>query len=245
MVLSCPKNMHRCYSGGQTGSLEFPRATARLTVDPVGRGDFRNKLPGVGARIIENGEIGITWVMEDEAMARASHALTDGEKVWLIDPIDDDAAIERALSLGKPEVVFQLLDRHNRDCREVADRLGIKLVVLPLELRGTPFEAIEVVDNPVWKERALWWKKTRTLVVAEAIGSSKMFRPTESGAGVHIGLRLTPPRRQLGTYNPRHLLMGHGDPINGDQATLALQEALDRSRKGLPGAILHMPGAFR
>lgn len=177
-------------------------------------------------------------------MGRASHALTDGKKVWLIDPVDDEAAIERALSLGEPAVVFQLLDRHNRDCQEVADRLGIKNVVLPLELRGTPFEAIEVVDNRIWKERALWWKKTRTLVVAEAIGASKMFNPSQAGAGVHIGLRATPPRNQLGTYNPEHLLMGHGMPINGDRATTALQEALDRSRRDLPGAMLKMPFAF-
>lgn len=197
------------------------------------------------ARIIENGEIGISWVIEDEPMARASHALTDGEKVWIIDPVDDEAAIERALSLGKPAVVFQLLDRHNRDCEKVAKRLGIKHVVLPLELRGTPFEAIEVVDNRIWKERALWWKKTKTLVVAEAVGASKMFNPSGAGVGVHIGLRATPPRKQLGTYNPEHLLMGHGDPVNGDQATLALQEALDRSRRDLPGTMLKIPFAFR
>lgn len=198
----------------------------------------------MGARIFENGDVGITWVM-DEPMARASHALTDGKKVWFVDPVDDEAAIERALSLGEPAVVFQLLDRHNRDSEKIARRLGIKLVVLPLELRGTPFEAIEVVDNRLWKERALWWKKTKTLVVAEAIGASKMFNPTEAGVGVHIGLKATPPRKQLGTYNPRHLLMGHGDPVNGPEATDALQEALDRSRRDLPGSLLKIPFAFR
>lgn len=198
----------------------------------------------MGARIIENGDIGISWVM-DEPMARASHALSDGKKVWLVDPVDDEAAIQRALSLGEPAVVFQLLDRHNRDCKEVADRLGIELVALPLELRGTPFEAIEVVDNRLWKERALWWKATRTLVVAEAIGASKMFNPSKEGAGVHIGLRATPPRKQLGTYNPKHLLMGHGQPINGKQATTALQQALDRSRRDLPGSMLKLPFSFR
>lgn len=198
----------------------------------------------MGARIFENGDVGITWVM-DEPMARASHALTDGKKVWFVDPVDDEAAIERALSLGEPAVVFQLLDRHNRDSEKIARRLGIKLVVLPLELRGTPFEAIEVVDNRLWKERALWWKKTKTLVVAEAIGASKMFNPTEAGVGVHIGLKATPPRKQLGTYNPRHLLMGHGNPVNGPEATDALQEALDRSRRDLPGSLLKIPFAFR
>lgn len=181
----------------------------------------------------------------DEPMGRASHALTDGEKVWLIDPVDDEAAIDRALTLGKPSVVFQLLDRHNRDCQGVADRLGVKLVALPLELRGTPFEAVEVRENRFWKERALWWKETKTLVVAEAIGASRMFNPTEAGAGVHIGYRGMPPRKQLGTYNPQHLLMGHGNPINGEQATVALQEAIDRSRRDLPGTMLKLPFAFR
>lgn len=215
-----------------------------VTRSGSGSDDRGNTLPFVGCRIIENGDIGISWVM-DEPMARASHALTDGARVWLVDPIDDDAAIERATALGEPAVVFQLLDRHNRDCREVADRLGVKLVVLPLELRGTPFEAIDVVDNRLWKERALWWKGKKTLIVAEAIGASRMFNPSEAGAGVHIGLRATPPRKQLGTYNPEHLLMGHGDPINGEKATTALQQALDRSRRDLPGSVLKIPFAFR
>ena len=104
---------------------------------------------------------------------------------------------------------------------------------------------IEVVDNRFWKERALWWKKTRTLIVAEAIGASRMFNPCAAGAGTHIGLRAAPPRKQLGTYNPKHLLMGHGDPISGKQATVALQEALDRSRRDLPGNLLKIPFAFR
>jgi hypothetical protein len=221
------------------------RIAQTLTRDRAGKSGDRNRLPDVSVRIIENGEIGISWLREDEPMARTSHALTDGKKVWFVDPVDEETAIERALSLGEPAVVFQLLDRHNRDCQEVADRLGIDLVALPLELRGTPFEAIEVVDNRIWKERALWWKKTRTLVVAEAIGASKMFNPSPAGAGVHIGLRATPPRSQLGTYNPQHLLMGHGAPINGDQATVALHEAMDRARRDLPGAVLKMPFAFR
>jgi len=213
----------------------------RLQAVGSGRGA---RIQIVGARIFENGDVGITWVM-DEPMGRASHALTDGEKVWLVDPVDDEAAIERAVSLGEPAVVFQLLDRHNRDCEEVARRLGVKLVVLPLELRGTPFEAIEVVENRLWKERALWWKSAKALVVAEAVGASRMFNPGEAGIGVHIALKATPPRKQLGTYNPEHLLMGHGPPVNGKRATPALREALNRSRRDLPASLLKIPFAFR
>jgi len=198
----------------------------------------------VSAKIVENGDIGITWVM-DEPNARASHALVSDGKVWIIDPVDDPAAIERAAELGRPVAVLQLLDRHNRDSQAIADRLDVPRVVLPLELRNTPFEAIEVVENRLWKERALWWQAEQTLVVAEAIGTTPMFKPTEAGAGVHIGLRLNPPRKALGSYVPRHLLVGHGEPIHGTGAARALEEALARSRRDLPAAMLGLPGAFR
>lgn len=198
----------------------------------------------MSAKIIERGEIGITWVM-DEPNARASHALVSDGEVWIIDPVDDPAAIERAVELGRPVSVLQLLDRHNRDSQAVADRLGVPRVVLPLELRNTPFEAIEVVENRIWKERALWWQAEQTLVVAEAIGTSPMFKPSDAGAGVHIGLRLNPPRKALGSYVPRHLLVGHGEPIHGTGAARALEEALARSRRDLPAAMIGLPGAFR
>lgn len=209
-------------------------------LDLLHGGRERNAL---SAKLIEKPAIGLTWVM-DEANARASHALVSDGRVWIVDPVEDDAALERVGELGEPVSVLQLLDRHNRDCRKVAERFGIPHVLLPLELRNTPFEAIEVVDNRVWKERALWWRATQTLVVAEAIGTSPMFRPCAAGAGVHVGLRLNPPRAALGSYLPRHLLVGHGDPIHGQGAARALEEALSRSRRDLPGALLTLPGAL-
>lgn len=196
------------------------------------------------AKLIQKPGIGLTWVME-EPNARASHALVSDGRVWIIDPVHYDAAIERIGQLGEPAAVLQLLDRHNRDCRTVADHFGVAHVRLPLELRDTPFEAIEVVNNRIWRERALWWKATQTLVVAEAIGTSPMFRPGPAGAGVHIGLRLNPPRKALGSYVPRRLLVGHGEPIYGQGAARALDEALARSRRDIPGAIIGLPGAFR
>jgi len=61
------------------------------------------------------GPDGFGWVVE-EAMTRTSHALAADAKVWLVDPIDWPEAIERALTLGEPAGVVQLLDRHQRDC---------------------------------------------------------------------------------------------------------------------------------
>lgn len=198
----------------------------------------------MSARLIEKEEVGLTWVI-DEPNARASHALVSDGRIWIVDPIEDEAALDRVGELGEPVAVLQLLDRHNRDCAKVADRLGIPHVPLPLELRNTPFEAIEVVDNRIWKERALWWQATQTLVVAEAIGTTPLFKPTKAGAGVHVGLRLNPPRKALESYVPRHLLVGHGDPIHGQGAARALDQALDRSRRDIPAALAGLPGAFR
>ncbi|MGK2931597.1 MAG: hypothetical protein ACSLFD_02265 [Solirubrobacterales bacterium] len=193
---------------------------------------------------VDESEIGLTWV-QDEPMARASHALESGGKVWIIDPVDNPEVMERVAALGTPVAVFQLLDRHNRDCEKVAKRLGIKLVVLPDELRDTPFQSIDVINNRLWKEKALWWQAEQALVVSEAVGTGKLFNPSDAGAGIHIMLRANPPRKQLGTYVPRHLLVGHGMPIHGPKATKALQEAMDRSRRDLPMAMLKAPGALR
>ena len=46
-------------------------------------------------------------------------------------------AIERALTLGEPAGVLQLLDRHNRDCAALAARLGVPHLVAPTSLPGS------------------------------------------------------------------------------------------------------------
>jgi len=197
----------------------------------------------MGVRVDESA-VGITWI-QDEPMARASHALVSDGRVWIVDPIEDEEALAKVAELGETVAVFQLLDRHNRDSAKVADRFGVPLVILPDELKGTPFQSIDVVNNRVWKEKALWWQAEQTLVVAEAVGTNSMACPSDAGAGVHIGLRLKPPKQALGTYVPQHLLVGHGDPIHGPGATKALQEAMDRSRRDFPKAMAKMPGAMR
>ena len=174
------------------------------------------------------GSDGFSWIL-DEPMTRTSHALAANGQVWLIDPVDRQDAIERAASLGRPAGVIQLLDRHNRDCRVIAERLRIPQLIVPAALPGTPFEVIEVKRWRRWREVALWWPKRRTLVVAEAVGSNAFFRVGDDRVGVHGLLRLTPPR-QLCAYEPEHLLMGHGEGVHGPGAVAALRQALSRSR---------------
>ncbi len=191
---------------------------------------------------LEESSIGLTWEL-DEPLARSSQALADGGRVWLVDPTDEPAALERALALGRPAGVLQLLDRHNRDCAALAERLDVPHLKVPAAAPGTPFEVIPLVGARFWREVALWWAEPRVLVVAEAIGTAPAYAPGGMGAGVSIGLRPWPPRR-LAAYEPEHLLVGHGPPLHGPRATAALHEAVGRSRRDLLRAALALPKAL-
>lgn len=187
--------------------------------------------------------LGLSWVL-DEAMERTSHALVADGRVWFVDPVDVGEAMDRAAALGEPAGVIQLLDRHNRDCAQIAERLGVPHLRLPDAIDGSPFELLKVVDLPKWRERALWWPAERMLVVSEAVGTGPMFRSGDVPAGIHMFLRLHPPG-VLKRYEPEHLLCGHGDSIHGPDAADALRIAYKRSLRDLPGTIARLPKLAR
>ena len=197
----------------------------------------------MGLAILDESGLGLTWVL-DEPMMRASHALLHDGRVWLVDPTDEPAALERVAALGAPAAVVQLLDRHDRACAAVAARLGVPHLSVPDEVPDSPFGVVRVVHVRGWREAALWWSGRRALVVAEALGTAPYYVPGASGAGVHLALRPWPPKR-LGTFEPDHLLVGHGGPIHGSRSTTAIDGALARSRRDLPHAVRATIGAFR
>jgi hypothetical protein len=188
-------------------------------------------------------DFGFGWI-DDASLRRTSHALVQDGGVWLIDPVAVPEAIERATALGPPAGVIQLLDRHNRDCAALAARLGVPHLRLPSVVPGSPFEVIEVLRLPRWHELALWWPERRTLVVAEAIGTNRVYALGDGPAGVHPLLRALPPGALRG-YAPDHLLVGHGRGVHGAYATAALERAYDRSRKDLPRLALMVPAMAR
>ena len=192
--------------------------------------------------VLQRHAVGLTWI-EQTRMLRTAHALTDGERVWLIDPFEDQPALEAARSLGSPAGVLQLLDRHNRDCQSIASALGVPLLRLPEGAPDTPFEVVPVLARRRWREVALWWPPQRALVVAEAIGTAPAFALGRR-AGVHPLLRLTPPRSQLSPYRPELLLVGHGHTIESDGAG-ALEEALAHSRSDMPQLLTSLPALVR
>jgi hypothetical protein len=185
------------------------------------------------------GPDGFGWIVA-EAATRTSHALAAEGKVWLVDALDWPEAIDRALALGEPAGVIQLLDRHNRDSAALAARLGVPHVVAPDELPGSPFTFLPVARRRIWRESALWWPAARTLVTADALGTNRFFTGGKAPLGVHVLLRLLPPRA-LGQVAPDRILVGHGEGLVGSGTSAALHDALADSRRGLPGVLLRLP----
>ena len=99
-------------------------------------------------------DIGMSW-FESAGIFRASHALVDDGRVWIVDPIDTGDALERVRGLGEPAAVVQLLNRHNRDNAAVAKRLGVPHLKVPRVLPDTPFSVLNLDWGPAWKEVAL------------------------------------------------------------------------------------------
>ena len=192
----------------------------------------------------DRGERGFSWIV-DEPMTRTSHALAVDGQVWLVDPVRDPLALERAAGLGAPQAVLQLLDRHNRDCAALAEELGVPHLVAPEALEGAPFEVVPVRRSRRWSEVALWWPAERTLVVAEAIATNRFFTGGREPAGVHLLMRLSPPREALGRFEPEHLLVGHGEGIHGPEATEALRQALATARTGVLHLLPRIPAFAR
>ena len=186
---------------------------------------------------------GFGWIV-DEPMRRTSHALAPAGRVWLVDPLDWPDAIERALALGEPAGVIQLLDRHDRDCAALAEKLAVPHLVAPDELSESPFAFVPVMRRKRWRESALWWPETRTLVTGDALGTNRFYTAGKAPLAVHLLLRLVPPKA-LGALDPEHILVGHGEGLHGPGAAEALHEALGTSRRGLPGALLRLPFAGR
>jgi len=191
----------------------------------------------------DRGDRGFSWIVE-EAMTRTSHVLAADGRVWLVDPVDWPEAVDRVRDLGKPAGVVQLLDRHNRDCAALAERLGVPHVVTPDAIPESPFACIRIMGRKRWQERALWWPQTKTLVVAEALGTNGFYTGGKAPVGIHVLLRLTPPR-QLEAYEPEHLLTGHGQGLHGSGISDAVERALVESRRRLPGVVIRIPFSSR
>jgi len=167
-------------------------------------------------RFVDESNDGFGWIAE-ERVARTSHALAVDGRVWLVDAVLWPDALERARALGEPAGVIQLLDRHNRDCAEIAAELGVPHLRVPDHV-DAPLEIVSVVNVPVWHERALWWRDRRVLVVADVLGTVGYFTLGGGVLGVHPVLRPFRPKRRLGRLDPDVVLVGHGEGVRNAAA---------------------------
>ncbi|MGH2915531.1 MAG: hypothetical protein ACRDMX_11135 [Solirubrobacteraceae bacterium] len=186
--------------------------------------------------------LGLTWV-EDGGLRRAAHALVAEGRIWLIDPFEDEVALSAVTELGAPAAVIQLLDRHDRDCARIAQRLEVARMRLPAAVPGSPFSVVRVIARRWWNEMALWWADERALVVAEAVGTAPAFALHRT-LGVHPLLRFSPPRSALTSHDPERLFVGHGSPLQSG-ANDALVQALAAARSDLPRLALRLPSLLR
>jgi hypothetical protein len=193
--------------------------------------------------ILHEHDLGLTWVAADP-LERSAHALADAGRVWLVDPTDDAAALERAAALGEPAAVVQLFDRHRRDGAAIARRLGVPLLRIARAIPDSPFEVLEPLWLPGWRETALWWPQRRALVVAEVVGTAPHYAVGDGPVGIHPMLRLRPPGLLRG-FRPEHLLVGHGPPVHGETTTPALEEAYADSLRALPRMFAAAPTLAR
>lgn len=205
---------------------------------------------------------GVGWIAHpDEGMQRASHALvddgdeTDGDGVWLIDPVDA-ADLEELLSgFGDVLGVVVLLDRHKRDAAEIARRHDVSVYrptwmrsideaieapvrALDTELGGTGYRVRKRIDLPIWKEAVLYRPNDGSLLVPESFGTADFFCAPGERLGVHPMLRLTPPG-DLGGLAVERVLVGHGSGIT-DDAQQAIRDAISGSRSRAPALYLRV-----
>jgi hypothetical protein len=200
---------------------------------------------GLTIRFCDEFDGGFGWIVDDELLKRCSHALVVDGRVWLVDPVHGEGLEDRIRAAGEPAGVIQLLDRHNRDSRALADRLGVPLHVVPRErIAGAPFELRLVGERRWWHEVALWWPERRVLVAGDALGTVGYFVAPAERLGVHPLLRPFPPRGPLGSVSPRVILCGHGEGVLSG-ADAALSEALSSARRRIPQLVAGLARARR
>lgn len=204
------------------------------------------RLTAAAARIVDEHEWGFGWISRERPYLRlTSHALAAEGRVWVVEPVEAPGLDERIRALGDPAGVIQLLDRHNRSCAALAERLRVPHHRLPFAgIAASPFEVVQVVQRGHWREAALWWPERRVLVCADALGTVRhYFAVGRERVGVHPLLRLTPPK-QLARFEPEHVLCGHGEGVHEDAAA-AVRDALSHSRRRLPLLLAELPLSLR
>ena len=207
-------------------------------------------------RIIDEWDGGAGWIAApDETIERASHVIRGDAGCWLIDPVDADGLDDWLAPFGPVVGVVVGLDRHKRDADDIATRHGVSIHVpeqlfdladafsapvggLGPFIEDTGWTPHLIVDHRWWTEVALVSPDGKTVRIPEAVGTSPQMVAPGERLGVHPVLRPWPPRETLSALEPDRLLVGHGEGIMDDAATV-LADTLAGARRRAPAAYLN------
>ena len=203
----------------------------------------------VEAEFVDEWENGFGWIGKpEENMKRTSHAFVDDSDVFLVDPVDAENLDEKIEEFGEVKGIVLLFERHERDSEKLAERYDCPVYVpewfereLDAEVEkvsgkvpGTDWEMHTVVESRMANEAALYNENTGTLIVADALGTTKHMRGRGEELGMNPLYRLNPPRKLL-KFEPERILCGHGKGIT-ENATITMRGTIRRGRRKTPSA---------
>lgn len=180
------------------------------------------------------------WIAHpQEAIQRASTALLLDGGWLLVDPLIAPG-LDQALGSKPVCAVAILFQRHARDGRELARKLGAPLLVARA-LGGSGVKLAEVEERPLaawrcWCEAILWLPDRGLLVCPETLGTIPHFLARDGDVlGVHPLARLLSSFQAFEGVRPERIAVGHGPPVR-EHAASALARVLRSPRRETPRA---------
>lgn len=185
---------------------------------------------------------------------RASHALKGNDGVWVIDPVDAPGVDELLNEFGDVAGVVVLSSHHARDAGTIAARHDVAVhiprwmdrvtarVDAPIEHEETVlddlgFDITRVEPLSLYQGAIAYRETDGTLIVPDLLSSGSAYPVSDERIGVMLGVRSFPPRSTFDGLEPERILFGHGEGVFED-ATAALNDALDGARKRYPQALV-------
>ena len=203
-------------------------------------------------KFLDEWKHGFGWIAKpEEKMQRTSHALVENGDVYLVDPLDAENLDQKIDEYGDVEGIILLFDRHERDSVNLAEKYGCPIFVsecfersLDAEVKeisdnvpGTDWEIHQVIDSMTGKEAALYNTENKTLIVADALGTTNHMRGRGEKLGMNPLYRLRPPVKLL-EFEPERIFCGHGEGIQ-ENASEMMKETLENGRLKAPSAFFN------
>lgn len=204
--------------------------------------------------LIDECDLGFGWLAHpDEEGMRASQSFRFDEEVWLVDPLDAPGIDDHIDELGEVVGVTVCSSMHTRDAEVFARRYDVP-VYLPEGMSRVPdlidaeirwyeeeFPARDVTvirrnPFPAYDEANLYHEPTRTLYIADAIGTTPWHTVGDETIGAQAILRLFPPNELL-TITPERICFGHGVGVFTDAGD-ALEETVTAGQRRFPRAVV-------